>query len=56
MPSEVRDGAVVSIAEVQREVVVAERVAHLHLLRVRMGLHLRMVCSRLCMLQVVRFL
>ncbi len=49
------DGAVVPIAEVWREVVVAEQVAHLHLLQMR-SLHLRMVCSRLRMFQVVRFL
>ncbi len=51
MPSEVRDDAVVLIAEVQREVVVAEQVAHPHLL-----LHLRMVCSHLHTFQVVHFL
>ncbi len=55
VPSEELDGAVVPIAEVQREVVVAEQVAHLHLLPMR-SLHLRMVCSRLRMFQVVRFL
>ncbi len=51
MPSEVRDGAVMPIAEVQREVVVAEQVAHLHRF-----LHLQIVCSRWGMFQVVRVL
>ncbi len=49
------DDTVVPIAEVGQEVVVAEQVARLHLLRMR-SLHLRMVCSRLRMFQVVRSL
>ncbi len=56
VPSEVLDSAVASIAEVRREVVVVEEVAlpRLHLLQ--MGQHLQMVCSRLCLSQVVRVL
>ncbi len=54
MPSEERDGVVVPITEVQREVVVAEQVAHLHL--PMRSPHLQMVCSRLGMFQVVRVL
>ncbi len=50
MPSEVLDGVVVPIAEVQREVVVAEQAAHHHLLIRPL---LRMVCSRLDMFWVV---
>ncbi len=57
VPSEELDGTVVPIAEVRREVVAAEKVAHLHLplLRTR-SLHLQMVCSHLRMFQVVRSL
>ncbi len=51
VPSEEQDGVVVPIAEVRWEVVVAERVAHLHL-----PLHLQMVCSRLRTFQVVHSL
>ncbi len=54
---EEQDDTVVPIAEVRREVVVAEKVAllRLHLLQMR-GLHLQMVCSRWRMFQVVRSL
>ncbi len=48
---EALDGAVVPIAEVRREVVVAEQAACLHLLL--KDPHLRMVCSRFHMFQVV---
>ncbi len=44
MPLGVLDGAVVSITEVRREVVVVEQVTLHHYL---MHLHLQMVCSRL---------
>ncbi len=50
MPSEVLDDAVVPIAEVGREVAVAEQVAH-H--RHSMSPHLRIVCSCLGTFQVV---
>ncbi len=52
MPSEVLDDAVVPIAEVGREVVVAEQVAHYRLL---MSPHLQMVCSRLGTFRVKHF-
>ncbi len=50
------DGTVVPIAEVRQEIVVAEQVAHLHLLLQVRSLHLRMVCSHLRMFQMVRSL
>ncbi len=53
MPSEVLDDAVVPIAEVGQEVVVAEQVAH-H--RHLMSPHLRIVCSHLDTFQVARVL
>ncbi len=51
VPLEVLGGAVVPIAEVRQEVVVAEQVARLHLPLLLRGPHLQMVCSRLDMSQ-----
>ncbi len=53
LPSEVLDGMVVPIAEVQWEVVAVEQAAHHHLLICPL---LRMVCSRLEMSRVVGIL
>ncbi len=56
VPLEVLGGAVVPIAEVRQEVVVAQQVARLHLHLLLRSPCLQMVCSRLDMSQVVHIL